>query len=79
MRNQGEVHMMVDVTHHVEVIGIEGRDALPDKDIIHWDKIYDRVEGLKVYVNFAIEDWDKEVAGIYELKGGITNEHWVKL
>ena len=27
MRNQGEVHMMVDVTHHVEVIGIEGRDA----------------------------------------------------
>ena len=79
MRTQGEIKMMMDSTHHIEVIGIEARDALPDKDIVYMDRIYDRVEGLKVYVNFTIEDYDAELAGVYELKDGITNEHWVKL
>jgi len=79
MRAQGEMRIMMDAPYHIEVIGIEARDALPDKDIIYMDRIYDRIEGLKVYVNFAIEDWDEELAGVYELKNGITNEHWIKL
>jgi len=79
MRTQGQVKMIMDSSYHIEVIGIEGRDALPDKDIVYMNKIFDRVEGLKVYVNFNIEDYDAELAGVYELKDGITNEHWVKL
>ena len=79
MRTQGQVKMMMDSAYHVEVLGIEGRDALPDKDIVYYGRIFDRVEGLRVYVNFAIEDWDAELAGVYELKDGITNEHWVKI
>jgi hypothetical protein len=79
MRAQGQIKMMMDSPYHVEVLGIEGRDALPEKDIVYHDRIFDRVEGLRVYVNFAIEDWDADLAGVYELKDGITNEHWVKL
>ena len=79
MRVQGVMRMMMDSAYHVEVLGIEARDALPDKDIIYMDRIYDRKEGLRVYVNFSIEDYDTELAGVYELKDGITNEHWIKL
>ena len=79
MRTQGEVRKMMNPVYHIEVIGIEGRDALPEKDIVYENKIFDRFEGLRVYVNFAIENWNKELAGIYELRDGITNEHWVKL
>lgn len=79
MRAQGQIKMMMDSAYHLEVLGIEGRDALPDKNIVYYGRIFDRVEGLRVYVNFAIEDWDADLAGVYELQGGTTNEHWVKL
>jgi len=79
MKNMGETHLLVDPAYHIEVLGIEARDALPDKDIIYNGRIYERIEGLKVYVNFNIEDYDGDVAGVYELKEGTTNEHWVKL
>jgi hypothetical protein len=52
MRIQGQMRMMMDAPYHIEVIGIERRDALPDKDIVYGNRIYDRVEGLKVYVNW---------------------------
>jgi hypothetical protein len=79
MRNQGAIHLMLDAAYHIEVNSIEERDALPEKDIIYEDKIFDRIEGLRVYILQPLEIYDKEVSGAYELKGGITNEHWVKL
>ena len=79
MRNSAELQMSFDCAYHSQVSSIEERDALPDKDIIYEGKIYDRVEGLRVYVLQPLEIYDMNVSGAYELKGGITNEHWVKL
>lgn len=79
MRTDGELQMSFDCAYHVEVNSIEERNALPDKDIIYQGKIYDRVEGLRVYVLQPLEIYDKEVSGAYELVDGITNEHWVKI
>ena len=64
--------------HNIEVNSIEERDSLPEKDIIYEDRIFDRVEGLRVYVLQPIENYDKNISGIYELVDGITNEHWKK-
>ena len=79
MRTQGELHVMLDSAYHIEVTSIEERDALPEKDIVYEDKIFDRVEGLRIYVLQSLEIYDMNVSGAYELIGGITNEHWVKL
>jgi hypothetical protein len=79
MRAQGELYMMLDSAYHIIVGSIEERDALPEKDIVYEDKIFDRIEGLIVYVNQPLEIYDKEISGAYELKNGITNENWVKL
>ena len=79
MRNSAELQMSFDCAYHSQVSSIEERDALPDKDIIYEGKIYDRVEGLRVYVLQPLEIYDMNVSGAYELKGGITNEHWVKI
>jgi len=79
MRAMGRMRMIMDTPYHIEVIGIAGRDALPDKDIVYFGRIFDRIEGLKVYVNFNIEDYIGELSGVYELVDGTTNEHWVKL
>ena len=79
MRTQGELQFEFDCAYHIEVLSIEERDALPDKDIIYEGKIYDRVEGFRAYVLQPLEIYDKEISGAYELKGGITNENWVKI
>ncbi len=79
MKVQGEFETMLDVAYNIEVYSIEERDALPEKDIIYHGKIYDRFEGLKVYVLQPIEIYDKTISGLYKLVGGITNEHWKKL
>jgi len=79
MRTQGELQFEFDCAYHIQVSSIEERDALPNKDIVYEDKIYDRVEGFRAYVLQPLEIYDKEISGAYELKGGITNEHWVKL
>ena len=79
MRNSAELQLSFDCAYHSQVNSIEERDALPEKDIIYEGKIYDRVEGLRVYVLQPLEAYDKEVSGAYELKDGITNEHWVKI
>jgi len=71
--------MMLDCAYHIEVDSIEERDAIPDKDIINEGNIYDRVEGLRVYVLQPLEIYDKEVSGAYELVDGITNENWKKI
>lgn len=69
MKSIGDVEMLMEREYHIKVNTIEERDLLPDKGILYDGKIFDRVEGLKVYINDII----------YELVGGITNEHWVKL
>jgi len=79
MRLQGDVALMMDSAYHIEVNGIEERDNLPETDIIYKDKIFDREIGLRVYVNYPLENYDKEKAGAYELVDGITNEHWKKI
>ena len=79
MKTQGELRMMLDNAYHIIVNSIEERDALPEKDIIYDEIIYDRVEGLKVYVQYPYENYDKEMSGLYILKNGITNDNWVKL
>lgn len=79
MKTQGEMRLMLDYPYHIQVSSIEERDAIPDKDIVYTDCIFDRVEGLRVYVMQPIEIYDVNISGAYELKGGITNEHWVKL
>jgi hypothetical protein len=79
MRSSAELQLSFDCAYHSQVSSIEERDALPEKDIIYEGKIYDRVEGLRVYVLQPLEGYDKEVSGAYELKDGITNEHWVKI
>ena len=79
MRVQGEMQLEFDCTYHVRVSSVEERDALPDKDIIYEDKIYDRFVGLRVYVLQSSSLFDKEISGTYELVDGITNEHWVKI
>ena len=68
MKAQGEVHFLFNPRYHIIVDSIEERDALSEKDILSFEKLYDRRLGLKVYV---LED-----GKIYELNDGIENEHW---
>jgi len=56
---------------HVHVDTIEERDAIPEYGIIQNEKLYLREEGLKVFV--------LKGAQRFELKGGTTNDNWVKL
>ena len=79
MRAQGEVSILTGSAYQVIVETIEGRDALPEKNIIYEDKLFDRVEGLKVYVQYHDDENEKERRGVYELQNGITNENWVKI
>ena len=77
MKVQGDMKMMMDTNYHIAVDSIEERDALPDKNILYFGKIFERVEGLRVIVYIASEaggDIER-----YELVDGITNEHWVKI
>lgn len=68
MRRMADVEMMLNPKYHIQVNTIEDRDALPEKFIYYNNKIYDRVEGLKVLVT--------EEMKIYTLNNGITNENW---
>jgi hypothetical protein len=75
MRASGEAAKMFHKDQDIIVETLEERDALPDKDILFNDKIYDREEGLKVLVHSKD---NYLVYNCYELVDGITNEHWVK-
>jgi len=79
MRAQGEMRLILDCAYHIQVSSIEERDALPEKDIVYEEYIFDRIEGLRVYVMQPLEIFDRKVSGAYELVDGITNEHWIKL
>ena len=60
MKSMGVTAMMFDSAYNVVVESIEERDSLPDKDIIYSDKIFDREEGLRVYFQYTLENYDKE-------------------
>jgi hypothetical protein len=70
MKAAGDMDMMMDKRYHICVDTIEERDALPEF-IVYGDKIYQRQEGLKVFVL-------SELTGLqlFELKDGITNDNW---
>jgi len=75
--NEGEFNA------HIYQKSIADRDALSMTHIIFNNKIFKREIGLKVFVYDENEseslDIYNDVNGIYELVGGITNEHWVKI
>lgn len=76
MRIQGELNMATE-RYHIHVDSKESRDALPDENILHNNALFDRVEGLKVCVQYYHPTDFIPINDIYELKNGITNEHWV--
>ena len=69
MRNQGDVMLMFDSKYHIQVNSVEERDNLGMKFIYYNNKIFQRQEGLKVFV--------LENETVYELKNGINNENWI--
>jgi hypothetical protein len=75
----GEMAMNLDNNFHIQVNGIEERDNLNEHTIVYDGKIFKRQEGLKVNVLTYDMETFLPVYDIYELKDGITNEHWVKL
>jgi hypothetical protein len=79
MRAQGEVSILTGSAYQIVVESIEERDALPEKNIIYDDKLFDRVEGLKVRVRQLLDNYEEGMSGTYELQNGITNENWVKI
>jgi len=79
MESMGEISMTVNNRYHIKVNSIEERDALPEKVILYDGKIFNRIEGLKVYVQSYDEYTFLPVYKIYELKDGIGNENWVEV
>jgi hypothetical protein len=59
---------LINKEYDISVDTIEERDDLNYNGIIFQDRIFKRVEGLRVRV---LRDGE-----IYELKGGVDNEHW---
>lgn len=55
--------------YHIVVDKVKDRNELPKHNIIHNDRIFEREEGLRVYV--------KSTGKIYELRGGVSNNKWV--
>lgn len=68
MEAKGNLHMNVNIPFHLQVTSIEERNSLNYKGIIREDKIFRRVEGLRVYVT--------DEGKVYELQNGIDNENW---
>jgi len=79
MREQGKFAINSDSRYHIKVNSLEERDNLPEKDIIYKDKVFDRVEGLKVMIITYNPSLYSPEYNRYELINGITNENWVKL
>lgn len=59
---------LINKAYDISVNTIEERDDLNYNGIIFDDKIFKRVEGLKVKV--------LRTGDVYELKGGVDNVHW---
>ncbi|MFW6246622.1 MAG: hypothetical protein ACOC22_00400 [bacterium] len=68
MKNLGEYEFIVGNNYHIQVDTIEQRNSLPLHDILYNGKLFDRREGLKVFV--------VNEENIYVLTNGIENENW---
>lgn len=62
---------LINKTYDVCVNTEEERDKLNYEGFIFDDRIFKRIEGLKVKV--------LNTGDIFELKGGVDNEHWIKI
>lgn len=67
----GIADRMINKDFDITVVTEQDRDALNYNGIISDDKIYKREEGLKVKVLRTGE--------VFQLVGGIDNEHWTKI
>ncbi len=77
MRVAAETTLIYGKKPSITVNSIEERDALPDKDILYDNMLFDRKEGLEVHVMTRLNGggWHCDY---YKLVDGITNENWVK-
>lgn len=71
LETMGDVSLITNKAHHIQVKTIKERDNLNYNGIIYNNKIFKRIEGLKVLVT--------EDMKIYELKDGIDNKNWVEI
>ena len=70
MESMGDIAVTMNVGHHISVENIEERDAIPDKGYLYEGKIFNRQEGLKVFVMGELK--------LFKLQGGITNDNWIE-
>jgi len=68
MEFSGNLTLMTNQKYHIQVKTLKERNNLPLNNIIYNDKLYERKEGLKVFVTDKMK--------IFELKGGIDNKNW---
>lgn len=71
LETMGDISLITNKSYHIQVKTIKERDKLNYNGIIHNNKIFKRIEGLKVLVT--------EDMKIYELKDGIDNKNWVEV
>jgi len=71
MEATAEATMLFNNSYHIQVEDLTERDALNYNGIIRGDKIFKRMEGLRVLVNSESK--------IYELREGIDNVNWIEL
>lgn len=64
----GESDMLMNKNYHVAVDTEKDRDSLENVDIVYNERIFKRIEGLKVLVNKDMN--------VYELVDGIENVNW---
>lgn len=62
---------LINKNFDISVVSIEDRDNLNYNGFIYDDRIFKRQEGLKVKV--------LQTGEIFELVGGVDNEHWTKI
>ena len=72
MKDRGEIDLMINKTYHIRVDSIEERNNIGELTAFR-NKLYERKEGLRVLVT------EPHKSIIFELTGGITNEHWLKI
>lgn len=71
MELMGQVDLLINKAFDITVLTEDERDELNYNGIIFNEKIFKRVEGLKVKVI--------ETGQVFELIGGIDNEHWKQI
>lgn len=79
MKNLGEASKQFGNAFDIKVESIEERDALPIKNILYKNMIFDREDELTVLVYTYDPETFMPVETRYRLVNGIDNENWVEL